>query len=240
MHPRHRDAPMEIMISVDAGAYIGVRDRIIALVGTANSSAVVPTCPRWRVQDVVGHLAGLCEDWVSHHLEGYASDEWTAAQVDRFAACTVDEVFERWYGASERFVLLDDDHVMGPPARWAFGDAVTHEADIRGAVGAERVPDAAVLLGLKGSISRWREILSRAKAPTLLVRAPDAREWWLGTPGDPEATIVEAPAYEFFRALTGRRSTGQVRRWKWSGESQPYVAAGLPYPFQWASGDIQD
>ena len=240
MHPRHRDAPMEIMISVDAGAYIGVRDRIITLVGTADSSAVVPTCPRWRVQEGVGHLAGLCEDGVSHHLEGYASDEWTAAQVDRFAACTVDEVFERWYGASERFVLLDDDHVMGPPARWAFGDAVTHEADIRGAVGAERVPDAAVLLGLKGSISRWREILSRAKAPTLLVRAPDAREWWLGTPGDPEATIVEAPAYEFFRALTGRRSTGQVRRWKWSGESPPYVAAGLPYPFQWASGDIQD
>jgi len=231
---------MEIMISVDAGAYIGVRDRIIALVGTANSSAVVPTCPRWRVQDVVGHLAGLCEDWVSHHLEGYASDEWTAAQVDRFAACTVDEVFERWYGASERFVLLGDDPVMGPPARWAFGDAVTHEADIRGAVGAERVPDAAVLLGLKGSISRWREILSRAKAPTLLVRAPDAREWWLGTPGDPEATIVEAPAYEFFRALTGRRSKAQMQKWQWSGDPLPYFAAGLPYPFHTANHDIED
>ena len=155
---------MEIMVSVDADAYIGVRDRIISLVRTADSSVIVPTCPRWRVKDVVGHLAGLCEDWVSRRLDGYASHAWTAAQVDRFRACTVDEVFERWYSASERFVLLDDDPMMGPPARWAFGDGITHEADIRGALGAGHVPDEAMLVGLRGSISRWREVLSLAGA----------------------------------------------------------------------------
>jgi uncharacterized protein (TIGR03083 family) len=231
---------MEIMVSVDADAYIGVRDRIISLVRTADSSVIVPTCPRWRVKDVVGHLAGLCEDWVSRRLDGYASHAWTAAQVDRFRACTVDEVFERWYSASERFVLLDDDPMMGPPARWAFGDGITHEADIRGALGAGHVPDEAMLVGLRGSISRWREVLSLAGAPTLLVRAQDARDWWLGRPDDPEVIVVEAPAYEFFRALTGRRSKDQMRRWKWSGDAQPYLASGLPYPFVWARSDIQD
>ena len=228
------------MVSVDAGAYIGVRDRIVSLLRNAESSVVVPSCPRWQVKDVVGHLAGLCEDWVGHRLDGYASDEWTAAQVDRFAACGIDEVFERWYSASECFLQLDDDPVMGPPARWAFGDAVTHEADIRGALGAERVPYEAALVGLKGSISRWRDVLSQAKTPTLLLRAPDAREWWLGTPDDPEMTVAEAPAYELFRALTGRRSKAQMERWEWSGDPQPYLAAGLPYPFRSANIDIQD
>jgi uncharacterized protein (TIGR03083 family) len=227
-------------VLMDAAAYIGVRDRIISVVDDANSEVIVPACPRWRVKDVVGHLTGLCEDWVEHRLDDYASDEWTAAQVGRFRACSLDEVIEHWYRASQRFVQLDDDPVMGPPARWAFGDAVTHEADIRGAVGAERVPQQTVLNALKASISRWRGVLTRAKAPTLLLRAPDARDWWLGMPDDPQVTICAAPAYEFFRGLTGRRSRDQMGQWEWSGDPQPYLAAGLPYPFHLADSDIQD
>jgi uncharacterized protein (TIGR03083 family) len=225
---------------MDAEAYIGVRDRISSLIGPAEGQIEVPTCPGWQVKDVVGHLAGLCEDWVNHHLEGYASDEWTAAQVERFASLTLDEVFDRWDRASELLVKLEEDPIMGPPTRWAFGDAITHEADIRGAVGAERVPQEWVLVALKGSISRWREVLSQAKAPTLMLRAPDARDWWVGAHNDPEVTVVEAPAYEFFRALAGRRSRNQMIRWEWSGDAEPYLAAGLPYPFHSASSDIQE
>jgi uncharacterized protein (TIGR03083 family) len=225
---------------VDNAAYIEARDRIISLVSAADVAKIVPSCPEWQVKDVVGHLTGLCEDWVDHHLDGYASEAWTAAQVDRFAASTLDDVVERWYWASERFIRLDEDPVLGPPARWAFGDAITHEADIRGALGAERVPHEAVLLGLKASVSRWRDVLSQAETRTLLLRAPDARDWWLGTQGDPEMTVVEAPAYEFFRALAGRRSQAQMRNWEWSSDEQPYLAAGLPYPFRSASTDIQD
>jgi len=228
------------MASVDVGAYMEVRDRIISVVRGVDSAIVVPTCPRWRVKDVVGHLTGLCEDWVDHRLDGYASDEWTASQVDRLASCTLDEVFDRWYRASERFVQLGADPVMGPPARWAFGDAITHEADIRGAVGAERVPHEAVLVALKGSIARWREVLAQVKAPALLLQAPEVREWWLRSTDDPQVTIVEAPAYEFFRALTGRRSKAQMQKWQWSGDPLPYFAAGLPYPFHTANHDIED
>jgi uncharacterized protein (TIGR03083 family) len=225
---------------MDAEAYVGVRDRITSLIGAAEGAIEVPTCPGWQVKDVVGHLAGLCEDWVNHHLEGYASDDWTAAQVDRFSSLTLDEVFDRWYSASELLVKLENDPVMGPPTRWAFGDAIIHEADIRGAVGAERVPDEWVLVALKGSISRWRKVLSQAKSPTLLLRAPDARDWWVGVHNDPEVTVVEAPAYEFFRALAGRRSRNQMTHWKWSRDAEPYLAAGLPYPFHSASRDIED
>ena len=200
----------------------------------------MPACPGWRVRDVVAHLAGLCEDWVDHRLDGYASERWTDAQISRSSGESLEEVLERWRSAAERFAQLEDDPTLGPPARWAFGDAITHEADIRGALQAGRVPPDAVLLSVKGSVARWRETLHAASAPTLLLRAPDARDWWLGARDDPKAVRVAAPAYEFFRALTGRRSESQVRMWEWSGSPDPFLDTGLPYPFHWASGDLFD
>jgi hypothetical protein len=188
----------------------------------------------------MAHLAGLCEDWVNHRLDGYGSAEWTAAQVSRFSGCRVEDVLERWQDAMTRFALLDEDPQMGSPARWAFGDAVIHEADIRGALGSVRVPQDAVLLSLKGAIGRWRHVLRDAGVRTLLVQAPDARAWWLGVADDPNAVLVEARAYEVFRALAGRRSERQVREWVWSADPEPYLTAGLPYPFSWALADISD
>jgi hypothetical protein len=138
------------------------------------------------------------------------------------------------------FAALSDHPVMGPPARWAFGDAITHEADIRGAVQAERVPHDAVVLALKGGVGRWRQVLREAGVPTLLIRAVDAREWWAGQPEDPDAVIVETSAYELFRALAGRRSINQVCEWSWSSDPHVFTATGLPYPFAWASSDIVD
>jgi len=225
---------------VNAGDYEAVRARVTVLVLEGDPETPVPACPGWRVRDVVAHLTGLCEDWVDHRLDGYASERWTDAQVSRSSGEALEQVLERWRRAAERFAQLEDDPVMGPPARWAFGDAITHEADIRGALQAGRVPSDAALLSLKGSVARWRETLWDASAPTLLLRAPDARDWWLGVRDDPTAVVVEAPAYEFFRSLCGRRSPSQVRRWKWSRSPEPFLDMGLPYPFHWADEDLLD
>ena len=224
---------------VDLDAYLAVRDRIVPVV-SAHGDERVPACPDWKVRDLVAHLTGLCEDWVEHRLTGYGSEEWTNAQVARFEGLTIPEILTRWGEAAARFADLADDPVMGPPARWAFGDAVTHEADLRAALSAGRVPDEAVRSALKGAIARWRQVLHDAGAPTLLVRAVDAREWWLGVPSDPDAVVVEASAYDVFRALAGRRSVDQVRGWKWSNDPDPYIEAGLPYPFTWARIDIHE
>jgi uncharacterized protein (TIGR03083 family) len=228
------------MTSEHLVAYLAVRDRIEAAVGDGDGSTPVPACPGWRVRDVIAHLAGLCEDWVGHRTDGYASDGWTAAQVTRSSDLALEQVFARWRDATASFARLGDDPVMGEPAVWAFGDAVCHEADIYGAVESGRVPHGAVVLGLSALIRRWRERLARKGAPTLLVRAPDAREWWLGAPNDPEAVVAEAPAYELFRALVGRRSEAQIRAWAWSGDPGPFVRVGLPYPFQWPRRDLVD
>jgi uncharacterized protein (TIGR03083 family) len=225
---------------VDVDAYRGVVQRIDGVVRVGDTDAAVPCCPGWRVRDVVAHLTGLCEDWVNHDLDGYASDSWTAAQVDRFAGYGIDEILARWHQAMDGFADLDDDPVMGPPARWAFGDAVIHEADIRGALGAARVPHDVVVVALKGAVARWRHVLGTSEAPTLLLRVVDARDWWLGEAVDGGTIEVEASAYEVFRGLAGRRSAEQVRAWTWSGDPEPYVHAGLAYPFQWSTTDLTD
>ena len=228
------------MSSDHLAAYLAVRDRIEAAVRHGDESAEVPACPGWRVRDVVAHLAGLCEDWVTHHTEGYASDGWTAAQVARSSGRSVEEMLTRWRDAAASFASLGDDPVMGQPAVWAFGDAVCHEADIYGAVANGHVPHDAIVLGLSGLIRRWRDRLAHKGTPTLLLRAADARDWWLGMPNHPEAVTVEASAYEFFRALVGRRSEAQVRAWAWSSDPGPFVQAGLPYPFRWTRQDLVD
>ncbi len=228
-------------VAVDyLAAYAAVRGRLVGLTRADSADNAVPACPGWRVRDVVAHLAGLCEDWVNHRLDGYASERWTADQVSRHDRSTCEEMFDAWRDAMVAFTNLREPFLGLPPARWAFGDAVVHEADVRGALGADRVPDDAVLLSLQGTMQRWKQVLSGAGAPLLRVRSPDGPEWWLGGRDDPNGMVLEAPLYELFRGLCGRRSRGQAMGWAWSADPEPIVAAGLPYPCTRASNAMFD
>jgi len=57
-------------------------------------------------------MTGLCEDWVEDQLDGYASEEWTAAQVSRLDG-ELKEVLERWDSAARQFARLEDDPLIG-------------------------------------------------------------------------------------------------------------------------------
>jgi len=222
-------------------AYVALRVRLGEPLSLTDGSARVPSCPEWTVRDVLAHLVGLCEDWTRHRLEGYASASWTADQVARYADLGVADLLQRWAELTPSFAGLDDDPQVGPPARWAFGDAIIHEAHLRGALSADRAPNEAVLLSLKGSIVRWRAVLNRTEpATTLVVRPRDAREWVLGPPTPDPAIVIAPTAYELFRALAGRRSREQVRAWRWSTDPDPIRELGLPYPLQWAKTEITD
>ena len=220
--------------------YRAVEERLAAIVAASNGEDAVPACPAWRVLDVLAHLAGVCEDWGTRHLDAYASDEWTASQVQRFAGRSCSEIVRAWEQAMGPFSRIDISVLGGPPARWAFGDAVIHEADICGAIGVGRVPDDAVLLGLQGTLARWtQEVLGPARLPPLRIRTSEGDDWELGT-GESDAVLVDVPRYELFRALAGRRSPDQLREWAWSADPGPYIQAGLPYPFHWASAPLED
>ena len=52
----------------------------------AQGDEPVPTCPGWTVRDVVAHLAGLADDWLTGNLEVYASDDAERKFVGDFVA----------------------------------------------------------------------------------------------------------------------------------------------------------
>jgi uncharacterized protein (TIGR03083 family) len=226
-----------------AALYEGVERRVAEVVTAGDCERPVAACPGWTVHDVVAHLAGLCQDWVEGRDKfGYASDEWTADQVARFADRSCGEILEAWSAATGPFCELREGMSGLPPGRWAFGDGVIHEADLRAALDAGRVPDADVTRQVGMLSGRWSfEVLGPAALPAIEFRAPGAGAWVLGPPaGRPVAARIDVEPYELFRALAGRRSAAQVRAWDWSIDPEPFVAAGLPYPFRWAAEDIVD
>jgi uncharacterized protein (TIGR03083 family) len=222
-------------------AYAAVHRRLVDLLSATDGSEQVPSCPGWTARDVLAHLVGLCDDWVHQRLDGYATTTWTADQVARYAMNTVPELLERWTQLAVVFARLEDHPALGPPARWAFGDAVIHEADLRGALDAGHVPHEAVLLSLEGTIIRWRDVLDNTRpSTTLIVRPIDAPAWTLGPPNNDPPVVVNPTAHELFRALAGRRTKEQVRAWSWSSKPDAILNAGLPYPFHWATAPITD
>lgn len=222
--------------------YLAVVERVSAIATAApgRTDVAVPACPGWSARDVVGHLAGLADDWVTARLDGYGSDDWAQAQVDGHAASDLDTVLRAWSDAAGRFASLPPSPIGGTAAMWAFGDAVVHEADLRPVLApGTRVPDDAVAIGIKTAVARWRAELGAAGVPPLDIVATDLRTWRVGDP-DARAARVETTGYELFRALFGRRSRAQVESWAWSADPARYLDVDLPFPFRWAEIDLVD
>ncbi len=228
-------------------AYLAVVERVTTLERDAEPDrldAIVPACPDWSSRQVLSHLAGLAEDWVRGNLDDYASDAWAQTQADRFADHSIGELIAAWQQAAGQFGRLGPSPLGATPARWAFGDAVTHEADLRPLLApCTRVPSDAVALGLQAAIGRWRLELGAAEVAPLDVVASDLRTWQVGDPearADQAAETVTTAAYELFRALYGRRSRAQMEAWTWSGDSSIYLDVGLAYPFSRPESDLED
>ena len=152
----------------------------------------------------------------------------------------MDEVLDAWATAARQFGDLASSPIGGTPAMWAFGAAVVHAADLRGTLApGTQVPDQPMALGLKAAIARWRGELATAGVEPLDVVATDLRTWRVGDHEAP-ANTVTTTAYELFRALYGRRSRAQVARWEWSTDPAGYLDVPLPYPFRWATSDVED
>jgi hypothetical protein len=208
------------MIDVDhAAVYRGARVRIAALVGELPEEMleiVAPATPEWRVRDLVAHLAGGAADIISGAVADAGGDEWTAAQVDARRDAPVGEVLDEWARCSAIIepMIAGFDPMM---RAMLLTDAVTHEHDLRGAVGApgERTSDAIqyAFRGVSGGIGAQR---GEAGALRIL---HDAGERVVGT-GEPTAT-VHTTRFEIVRASVGRRSYDQIAAWNWEGDARP-------------------
>src|SRR3954447_14239191 len=119
--------------------YEDTRQRVVTLVRDAAAqdsdaaTAPVPACAGWRVRDVIAHLSGLATDIESGNLDGAASDEWTAAQVDARRDLNVNDVLAESDEVGPKLACFLDDF----PGRYGaqvVADVSVHEQDIRGAL----------------------------------------------------------------------------------------------------------
>jgi len=209
-----------------ADRYADAHTRVVALVDQLSeqqSAATVPGTPKWNVRELVSHMVGGPCDLLAGNFEGAGSDEWTQAQVDARRDRTLADLLEEWDGAIDSL----DGAIRGGlvPAPVAF-DVITHEQDLRGALGAAPTPDPlAVRFVTDGFAARVDHVVAKAGLPPLEIRDP-AGEWTAGSPG---GVSVEASEFEVFRSLTGRRSGRQVSGLDWSGDPTPYLDLLSPF-----------
>jgi uncharacterized protein (TIGR03083 family) len=233
-----RESPVEA--PTPGHLYASARERLCGVaeeLSAAEAAAPVPTCPGWTVHDVLAHLAGSCADVLAGRIEGATTDAWTAAQVAARRDRSVEELVAEWTELAPAVEELSAAFPRAVAGGWVT-DVVAHEHDVRGAVhkpGARDLPGVGAALeflvsfGLDGAIRALR-------LPALEVHAAGA-SWRAGREGTVSGA-VEAPAFELFRALTGRRSEAQIKAFAWTVDPSPYLPAFAFGPFSTSSQDV--
>jgi uncharacterized protein (TIGR03083 family) len=85
----------------------------------AGLDAAVPTCPGWRVRDVLQHLGGV-HRWATAYVATARSQPFTAAERNRFFASVADDTLIDWFVTGHRALL---DTLVGAAATtscWTF------------------------------------------------------------------------------------------------------------------------
>jgi len=198
-----------------ADLYRTTRDRIVQLVSDLDDASwriPVAACPRWTVRDVAAHLAAVAEEVVCGRLTGPPTDEQAAAQIARFDGRTVDDIMAAWSAAAAE---LDRTAESGGAASLVI-DVVSHEHDLRGALGrpgardsdAVRYTSDRLLTGLRTPVS-------------LRVSVGDA-EYSAGRGGEPEIEL-RTTRFDALRWRMGRRSRAQLAAMDWTGDPGPVL-----------------
>jgi uncharacterized protein (TIGR03083 family) len=205
----------------------------------------VPATPGWSIRDVVAHLAAdasyvISGDFPMEFFEAFGDEsavvvlnDWTGRQLDERKDRSLEELLAEWEASSAELRAM-----MRGEKPWAEGilgfadlvlltDAAVHQQDIFGALGIERGREAPpVKIGLSGYIATMGWRLAPAGIAPLRLDVGD-KSYTAGE-GEPGAT-VRASRFEFFRAMSGRRSPEQIAAFEWNGDPEPYIPYFYPY-----------
>lgn len=210
-----------------SAVYRACRQRYIELVEPLDASAAdtpVPACPGWSVHDVLAHVVGSAADVVEGRLGGAPGQAWTAAQVElrrgRSAADLLAE-WETYAPAIER--MIDEGGHRGPLhftlEDAAISDAVSHEHDIRAALGRPGARDSDAVAFAVVFYARNRIESAANRGISLRVCVTDGRQF-----GDDDAAVtLRGEPFDLLRAMAGRRSKEQLRELAWAGDVEPVI-----------------
>lgn len=205
----------------------------------------VPATPGWTIRDVVTHLAAdatcLIEgDFPTEFFAAFGEaaavesvNDWTARQVQERGERSLEELLQEWKTSASTLTAMMRGETEWPEGTLPFADrivltdAAVHQHDIFGAMGIERARDSApVTIGLSGYIMAMGWRLAPAGLDPLQFDVGE--KVYVAGDGEPKAT-VRASRFEFFRAMSGRRSPDQIRAYEWNGEADPYIPYFYPY-----------
>ena len=219
----------------EAGRLYGqTRVRVSELVGNADGDAPVPACPEWTVKDVLAHLSGVCADILGGRLDGVATDPWTARQVGERRDWSVEKILAEWSTNAPQCEELSQHFPNGADIQW-MSDCITHEHDIRGALGK---PGARDFHGIKLGL-RWLVAALASDIPTAFTITTDEGDELVCGSGE-IAGGVRAPRFEMVRALTGRRSRDQIAGFDWNADCEQFLPAFSRGPFTLAAQAITE
>lgn len=196
--------------------YEGARARIDALLRPLDDEAwlrPVPACPGWRVRDVLAHLVGNTEDGAAGRLQGGPpSDELTAEQVARHRDDAPVELLDLWAVTGPFVAEAVTRSGMWPAAI----DAVTHEHDLRAALGEPGDRDDPSLRELADLLAG-----DLAAAVPMVVVLEDRVHGQAA--GDGSTPVLTTSSFELVRLRLGRRTRGQALALDWTGDPEPVV-----------------
>jgi hypothetical protein len=156
----------------------------------------------------------VIEDVNGGLLSGPPDDAWTAGQIARRAGRPTGDVLDEWAELSPPFERL----LSSTPVWPALMDAVSHEHDVRAAVGDAGGRDLEVI-----SACGLRLIKAFRDQPDLAVLkvTVDGDDVLAGD----ERGVVHlvTTAWEAFRFRLGRRSLRQIQEMDWTGDPTPIL-----------------
>jgi uncharacterized protein (TIGR03083 family) len=206
-----------------AHLYRETRQRVtdlVAWLGEPELETPVPACPSWNVRDVVSHLVGNIEDVNAGRFTVPPSDEQTTQQVARGRVRSLSDTLDIWAELAPAFEQLIQEFRVWP----GVIDLVSHEHDIRGALG--RPGDRRSNVVLVSATAALRNF----NPPMPILIASDDDVWQPGTnnparygPDDPEPIELRIDAFELLRSRMGRRSRAQLAALRWSRDPAPVL-----------------
>lgn len=192
-------------------AYVALRARVIDLLRSTPESSgniMVPCTPEWTIRQLAAHLVGVPEDVLAGRMEGVTTDAWTHAQVERYGELTLTELAELFESSAPKIDAIIHNFPQPIISQFVM-DAVTHEQDMRSALGVPGGRDSkAIEVGVGFFLN-----LFETNDPPLFDALVNTR----------------VSQWDVLRSVTGRRTVEQMNALGLDGEAIALQIAGLPF-----------
>ncbi|HVW42822.1 MAG TPA: maleylpyruvate isomerase family mycothiol-dependent enzyme [Amycolatopsis sp.] len=200
--------------------------RILALAASGTDPQLpIPSCPAWNARDLVAHLIGTA----AHIASGDPLPEdipgWIAREVRVRADRSWQELRDEW----ETLVPVVSHNLGGQAGKEMVIDAVTHEQDLRAAIGPQASDHLAGLTALVPCIVSYvRDLEPFGTGPGARLRTP-ASDVTVGGPRiGVEAEVADE--WELSRLLACRRSASQLEALPHRGDTTLLYTLVSRYP----------